>query len=139
MDEDDDEYRWIQVLVRGLNNASGNTTAHIHLFPAYAAYTISGADFVYTTNTSGQVVASNTPETTGNGVGVWGAVLERGVPTRRRPQLTGTAATLADNYFTSRITSLFYFKTPASDGIFATSGSDIYKYNATEDFSAADA
>ncbi len=126
-DPADDAFIWLQIIIHARNNASGNLFANLRLYPAYAAYTVSGGAFVVGYDGSGRVSSDNAAANA-NGVGFWGAVLERGRTPARRPSTSGTAATVAGNYLTGRVTSVFYYKTTDDDAIYATSGADLYRF-----------
>jgi hypothetical protein len=129
-DPDDDEYQWVQVIVHLINNESSNTAAQIRLFSCWTEYEIDGSVFVYEQDEEGFVVADFDPMQSAPGIGFWGAVLERGRTGARRPVIGETSCTVADHYFTGRVTSLVYYRTPGLDAIIATCGADVYRYDA---------
>lgn len=130
VDDDDADFQWIQVIVHARNNASGNGDVNLLVTPALSNYSIIDDEHVvYSSGPNGAVTPTDASENDAAGLGVWGAWLERGRIPARRPNTSGDAATIAANYFTSRVTSVFYYRASEDDdSIIATCGADVYRF-----------
>lgn len=110
--------KYFRVTLVGANNASGNTTIRATIHPAFNA------------NGSGTVNVATTGPTT-----FWGTQLERATKASAYYKNVATASLVTANYLTSRVTSIVQFtKEDGTSGIFITSGSKIWRFDASNNF-----